>query len=112
VGAFKPKKLPIPAAEHLLGKGLAYFVPEIKRYMGKRLAIGGGGDSAVDWALNLEPTAASITLVHRRDGFRAHEESVQQLKKSRVTLKLFNEVKEMRGKDHLEAVVLVNNKTQ
>jgi thioredoxin reductase len=112
VGAFNPKKIPAPGSEHFLGKGLAYFVPEIKRYLGKRVVIVGGGDSAVDWALNLEPRAASVTLVHRRDGFRAHEESVQQLKKSRVTLKLFYEVKELRGKEHLEAVVLVNNKTQ
>jgi thioredoxin reductase len=112
IGAFNPKKLPIPDAEHFLGKGLAYFVPENKRYLGKRLVIVGGGDSAVDWALNLEPVAASVALVHRRDGFRAHEESVEQLKKSRVALKLFYEVKELRGKEHLEAVVLVNNKTQ
>jgi thioredoxin reductase (NADPH) len=112
IGAFNPKKLPVPASEHFLGKGLAYFVPQVKRYMGKRVVIVGGGDSAVDWALNLEPIAASVTLVHRRDGFRAHEESVAQLKKSRVTLKLFYEVKELRGKEHLEAVVLFNNKTQ
>src|SRR5437879_1257938 len=112
IGAFNPKKLPAPGSEHFLGKGLAYFVPDVKRYIGKRLVIVGGGDSAVDWALNLEPRAASVTLVHRRDGFRAHEESVQQLKKSRVLLKLFYEVKELRGKDHLEAVVIVNNKTQ
>jgi thioredoxin reductase (NADPH) len=112
VGAFNPKKLPAPGSEHFLGKGLAYFVPEIKRYLGKRVVVVGGGDSALDWVLNLLPTAASVTLVHRRDGFRAHEESVQQVKKSRATLKLFYEVKEMRGKDHLEAVVLMNNKTQ
>lgn len=112
IGAFNPKRIPAPGAAHYEGRGLAYFVPDVKRYMGKRLVIVGGGDSAVDWALNLEPRAASVTLVHRRDGFRAHEESVNQLKKSRVALKLFYEVKEVRGKDHLEAVVLVNNKTQ
>lgn len=112
IGAFNPKRIPAPGTEHFEGKGLAYFVPEIKRYMGKRVIVVGGGDSAVDWVLNLLPTAASVTLVHRRDGFRAHEESVNQLKASRAQLKLFYEVKEIRGKDHVEAVVLVNNKTK
>src|SRR5438552_2760831 len=111
IGAFNPKKLPAPASEHFLGKGLAYFVPEIKRYLGKRVVIVGGGDSAVDWALNLEPRAASVVLVHRRDGFRAHEESITQLKKSKVTLKLFYEVKEIRGSQHIDSVVIVNNQT-
>jgi thioredoxin reductase len=66
----------------------------------------------VDWALNLEPKAASVSLIHRRDGFRAHEESVRQLKSSRVALKLFYEVKEIRGKERIEAVVIVNNQTK
>jgi thioredoxin reductase (NADPH) len=110
IGAFNPKRLPAPGTAHFEGHGLAYFVPDIKRYLGKHVVIVGGGDSAIDWALNLEPQAASVALVHRRDGFRAHEESVNQLKKSRVALKLFCEVKEIRGKEHIEAVVLTNTK--
>lgn len=112
VGAFTPKQIPAPGAAHFEGRGLAYFVPDIKHYIGKRVVIVGGGDSAVDWALSLEPSAASVALVHRRDAFRAHEESVQQLKASRVQLKLFYEVKELRGKERLEAAVIFNNKTQ
>jgi len=112
VGAFNPKRIPSANAEQFEGKGLAYFVPDISRYNKKKVVIVGGGDSAVDWALNLLPRAVSVTLVHRRDGFRAHEESVRQLKASRAILKLFYEVKELRGADRLESVVIYNNKTK
>ncbi|MFA5975755.1 MAG: NAD(P)/FAD-dependent oxidoreductase [Elusimicrobiota bacterium] len=112
VGVFKPKPIPVRGVERFEGKGLAYFVPDIKHYAGKNVLIVGGGNSAVDWALNLEPLAAAITLVHRRDVFRAHERSVEQLKASTVKLKLFYEVKELRGTSHVETAVLVNNKTQ
>lgn len=112
IGSFKPKRIPVPDPGKFEGRGLAYFISEIDRYKGKRVIVVGGGDSAVDWSLNLLRVAASITLVHRRDGFRAHEESVRQLKSSPVTLKLFYEIKELRGQDHLEQVVIFQNKTK
>jgi ferredoxin/flavodoxin---NADP+ reductase len=112
IGAFNPKRIPSPTAAAFEGRGLSYFVPDSQKYTGKKVMIVGGGDSAVDWALNLVSKAASVTLVHRRDGFRAHEASVNQLKSSKVQLKLFCEVKEFRGKDRLESVVIVNTKTQ
>src|SRR5690242_4499705 len=82
IGAFNPKRIPAPGTEKFEGKGLSYFVPDVARYNDKCVMIVGGGDSAVDWALNLKPRAKAITLVHRRDGFRAHEESVRELKNS------------------------------
>jgi len=111
VGAFNPKRIPAVNSAEFEGKGLSYFVPDIKKYDDKRVVIVGGGDSAVDWVLNLLPRAASITLVHRRDGFRAHEESVRQLKNSSAKLKLFYEVKQIRGKGHVQSVTLTHTKT-
>ncbi|HVO33304.1 MAG TPA: NAD(P)/FAD-dependent oxidoreductase [Elusimicrobiota bacterium] len=111
IGAFNPKRLPAPGSNHYEGRGLAYFVPDKRTYLGKRIVIVGGGDSAVDWALNLQPQAASVTLVHRRDQFRAHEDNVAKLKTSRVDLKLFSEIKELRGKERVEAVVITNTRT-
>lgn len=112
VGAFNPKRIPVVGVERFEGKGLSYFVPDVGVYQNKRVIIVGGGDSAVDWALNLVPRAASVTLVHRRDGFRAHEESVNQLKRSKVALKLFYEVKEIRGRDRVDSVVIFHNKSR
>jgi ferredoxin/flavodoxin---NADP+ reductase len=112
IGAFNPKRVPAVGADRFLGKGLSYFVNDVTKYDGKRLIIVGGGDSAVDWSLNLLPRAITVTLVHRRDGFRAHEESVRQMKESSVAMKLFYEIKELQGRDRLDAVVIVNNKTK
>ncbi len=112
IGAFNPKRIPVVGIERFEGKGLSYFVPNISEYDNKRVMVVGGGDSAVDWVLNLLPRAQSVTLVHRRDGFRAHEESVNQLKASKADLKLFCEVKDIRGNNHVDSVVLVNTKTK
>ena len=112
VGAFNPKRIPASTATAYEGRGLAYFVPDATLYDGKRVVIVGGGDSAVDWALNLYPRAKQVILVHRRDAFRAHEESVKQLKNSSVALKLFCEIKEVRGQNGVESVTILNTKTQ
>jgi thioredoxin reductase (NADPH) len=61
---------------------MEFFVPSFAPYAGKDVVIVGGGDSAFDWAIHLEPIAQSITLVHRRDAFRAHERSVQTVRDS------------------------------
>ena len=76
VGAFQPKTLPLANASEYEGNGLEYFVRHLSDYADKHVLIIGGGDSAVDWANALCGSAASVTLIHRRDQFRAHEESV------------------------------------
>ena len=97
VGAFSPNRLEANGAADYEGKGVYYFVKDKSAFRDKRLLIVGGGDSAVDWALNMKDIARKITLVHRRDVFRAHEGSVTELMKSGVEVKLFYEVKSVQG---------------
>jgi thioredoxin reductase (NADPH) len=112
-GAFAPKRLDVPGMMEFEGRGVYYFVRNKEAFRGKRILIVGGGDSALDWAQNLEPVASSITLIHRRDVFRAHEESVDWLfHRSSVKVKLWWEMRRIEGSDHLERVVIFNNKTQ
>jgi len=84
IGKFSPR--PLPAGDGWLGRGMEFFVPSFAPYAGKDVVIVGGGDSAFDWAIHLEPIARSIALVHRRDAFRAHERTVQAVRDSRVEI--------------------------
>jgi ferredoxin/flavodoxin---NADP+ reductase len=86
-GAFQPRRLELDNAMQYEGKNLHYFVDNMEQFKGKKVAICGGGDSAVDWALMLEPIAEKVYLIHRRDKFRAHEHSVENLHNSSVELK-------------------------
>lgn len=84
VGAFEPKRPPLDGLEIYErmgpGAGINYFVQSISSYADKDVVIAGGGDSAVDWALALVDVAKSVSLVHRRDRFRAHEASLKKLR--------------------------------
>ena len=95
IGKFSPRKL--PAGEEFLGRGMEYFVPSFAPYAGKEVVIVGGGDSAFDWALHLEPVAKSVTLVHRRDAFRAHERTVAEVRALDVEIVTKAEVSALRG---------------
>lgn len=102
IGKFSPRQL--PAGEGWLGRGLEFFVPSFAPYAGKDVVIVGGGDSAFDWALHLEPVASSVTLVHRRDAFRAHERTVQAVRDSSVEIVTKAEVSALLGNGVLESV--------
>ncbi len=100
IGTFSPR--PLPAGEDYLGRGLDYFVPRKDAFVGKDVVIVGGGDSAIDWCLMLEPIASSVTLVHRRERFRAHAASVDKVRESSVEMILGAQVVALEGGDGVE----------
>jgi thioredoxin reductase (NADPH) len=80
VGSFQPRTLKVPEIDRFVGTQLFYRVKDPTAFHGKNLVIAGGGDSALDWALEFADKAASVVLVHRRDGFRAAPASVARMK--------------------------------
>src|SRR5579871_2841981 len=79
-GSFQPKRLPVPGIDAYEGTSVFYAVRKMEEFRDKRLLIVGGGDSALDWTLNLQPIARSLTLLHRRDQFRAAPDSVNKMR--------------------------------
>jgi ferredoxin/flavodoxin---NADP+ reductase len=104
IGGFTPRPLPAGAAH--LGRGLSYFVTDPGAYAGSHVVIVGGGDSALDWALTLEPIAASVTLVHRRDIFRAHAATVAAARASSVRIITGAQVTELHGESSVEKATI------
>lgn len=78
-GSFQPKKPPIPGIDDYHGHSVFYAVRQREMFRGRNIIIAGGGDSALDWTLNLAPIAAKITLIHRRPDFRAAPDSVEKM---------------------------------
>lgn len=111
VGAFEPRRLELPEAEGYEGKNLHYFVSSLEQFRGRKVLISGGGDSAVDWSLMLEPIAEQVTLIHRRDKFRAHEHSVELLLKSKVNIMTPKEIVELKGDGLITAATLKDTKS-
>ncbi|MEG0293098.1 NAD(P)/FAD-dependent oxidoreductase [Enterococcus sp.] len=105
-GSFQPRKLALDNAERYEGLGIDYYVTDLMKYAGKKVAIAGGGDSAIDWALMLEPIAKEVSLIHRRPEFRAHEHSVELLKNSSVNLLTPYLLTEISGETKLDTVHL------
>ena len=100
IGTFTPR--PLLAGEEYLGRGLEYFVPDPMAYADCDVLVVGGGDSALDWCLMLEPIAASVTLVHRRAAFRAHAATVDQVRASSVNIITDAEVAALEGGEKVE----------
>lgn len=113
-GAFAPRTLGLEGEESFAEKNIFYNVHQLDQFAGKNVVICGGGDSAVDWALALYGLAESVTIVHRRDAFRAHEHSVELLKASGVkilTPYIPNQLIVKMGKFHKSFYKRLNQKT-
>ena len=112
-GSFVPKKPPIPGIEEYENSSVFYAVRKMDQFRGKRIVIAGGGDSALDWCLNLQPLAKELTLVHRRDDFRAAPDSVGKMRglvsegKMKFAMGQISGLKGSNGK--LEAVIIKDN---
>ena len=115
-GAFEPRKLGVDTLEAFAGNGLHYYVREKAAFTGKRVALVGGGDSALDWVLNLQDTAQlPIMLIHRRDRFRGLESSVNEVRRlageGGVRILTPHEVRDAEGNGMLEAITVENTST-
>lgn len=110
VGAFSPTKIGVAREDELAGSGVHYGVRHLDEFAGKNVMVVGGGDSAFDWAFALYPVAASLKLIHRRDEFRAHEDTVHKVRDLGVEFLLYRTVKELHGDGALGAVTLEHTK--
>jgi ferredoxin/flavodoxin---NADP+ reductase len=111
VGSFQPKKLPLPNAPQFEGRGLHYFVQHVDEFRDKRILVVGGGDSAVDWANTLAPIATELTLIHRRDAFRAHEDSVAKMRQGPTRIRTFHELRAIDGDGQVRSAIIYDNRT-
>jgi thioredoxin reductase len=116
IGAFEARKLGIEGEDRYEEKGLFFKVLDPRQFEGQRVLLVGGGDSAFDWAVNLQGIAKSIMLIHRREGFRAHQATINQVRElhrsGKCELRTFWEVKALHGNGKIERVTIFNSKSK
>lgn len=110
LGCFEPRKPPIPNLEMYEGRGVDYFIKQPETYHGKNIVIAGGGDSALDWTIELAPYTKSLTLIHRSSSFRGAPESAdrmyQLVQERKVDLITNSQVVEVAGENRLESITV------
>ena len=116
-GSFEPRRPPnIEDPDRFLGKGVSYAVKSVDQYKDKNLFIFGGGDSALDWTVELAKTAKSVNLIHRRDQFRGAQHTEAQMrelvKSGEVNLLTPYQIQEIKGDDKVNGVILKNFDTK
>ena len=114
-GAFEPMPLKCPGYEEFMHNGVEYAVRDPEMFRGRKVMIVGGGDTALDFVIMLKDVADSLTLVHRRDGWRAHEATVTLVEKAaeaeEIDLRTFYEVRATHGDSSVERVTIFDNRT-
>ena len=109
VGSFEPRKLALKEADKYEGKNIFYSITDKNKFKNKKICIFGGGDSALDWALELSKIA-KVTLVHRRDEFRGAPHTLDQIKKeSKVDLKTKYQPSSIKGDDEIKSIIIKND---
>jgi thioredoxin reductase (NADPH) len=112
VGSYSPKKHVAQGADTFEGRGIEYAVVNKEIYRNRKVVVVGGGDSALDWANEMIPIASEVTLIHRSDRFRAHDDSVNKLKKTNARILTNTEITAFEGTDTLKSIRIQNTETQ
>jgi len=110
IGAFTPNTLSVPSISEFDGRGVFHFVQDRRPFRHRKVLIVGGGDTAIDWALNLNHWADQITLIHRRSEFRAHESSLAELRETDIDMLTHFELEMVEGNDEVEHAIISSNK--
>tara|TARA_Y100000590_G_scaffold354520_1_gene407857 strand:+ start:1614 stop:2633 length:1020 start_codon:yes stop_codon:yes gene_type:complete len=112
VGSFEPRKLSLKEAEKHEGKNIFYSVSDKSKFKGKQVSIFGGGDSALDWALELSKIS-KVTLIHRREGFRGAPHTLDEIKKlektGKLTIKTQYQLDSIEGDKNIKSINIKNN---
>ncbi len=111
IGAFQPNRLNVSGVAEFEGRGVSYVVREREKFLGRHLLVIGGGDTAVDWALELRNWASAVTLIHRLDYFEAHQRSVLALQDSTVNVFTQHELITVSGNEQVEHAVIRDHVT-
>lgn len=110
-GACVPKKLDVDYDHGMEGECIFYAVKNKEKFRDKNVLIIGGGDSAVDWANEFSQLAKNVTLIHRRDQFRAVQTSVEEMKRNHIDIKTFYELKDIQGNGKVDGATIFDNRT-
>ena len=112
VGSFEPRKLSLEEAENYEGKNIFYSVNDKNKFKGKKVSIFGGGDSALDWALELSKIS-NVTLIHRRDEFRGAPHTLSEIKKlekiGKIVIKTKYQLSKIEGDENLKSITIKND---